>query len=181
MTETKDDAKKVDPKKVAVKKVAKKPSAKKQAVKKTKVVVEKQESPAPAGEKKPRKAKSPYADILKKQAELDATRKAAKSDLNKKYDDKITEAVAIQVEHNKLVNKSLDSSVGNNASAKKAIRKGNIGFTLDLVKTFIDQTIEVQPVKIHGKNTVGIKKIKAAYDKSKIKEAESVLELPKLN
>jgi len=59
---------------------------------------------------------------------------------------------------------------------KKALSKG---YTIEQVKLFIEQTEKGEKIKIPGKNATGIAKIKAAYEKAKDKDAESVHELLK--
>jgi hypothetical protein len=151
MAETNDDSKKGDSRKIAVKKVVIKLSVKKPVVNKTKVILGEQESSATAVAKKSRKAKFPYAELIKKQAELDAIKKAAKSDLKKKYDAKIAEAVAIQGEDKWLFNEPLHSSDNKIVGAKEAIREGNKCYTLYIVKTIIDQTNEGKAIKSLGR------------------------------
>jgi hypothetical protein len=155
--------------------VTKKPATKKPIVKKEPTI-----KSEPKKTRKPRLVDPSFADLIKKEADFEKAKKKAKIDLQKKYNQKLSETVDIAMKYKELFGETLDTSIkakGKSSSTKKGTRKS--GFTLDQVQTFIDQTSEGKPVKIPGKNAIGVKKIKEAYDKAKDKDAESVLELLK--
>jgi hypothetical protein len=122
-----------------------------------------------------------YENLLKHEAELEKARKAAKSELKSEYDGFLKQADEIKAKYQKLFGESI-GSIPKTKGKKKisgAKKNGWKTFTLDQVQSFIDQTNEGKPVKIAGKNSIGVAKIRAAYDKAKVKDAESVLELLK--
>jgi hypothetical protein len=124
-----------------------------------------------------RKPKGTFADLLKKQAELEKMKKGAKSDLKKQYDNLLKEADSIKSHYKNVFNESIESAPkARGAGVKKAPSKG---YSLEQVKLFIEQTEKGETVKIPGRNAAGIAKIKAAYEKAENKDVESVHELLK--
>lgn len=125
-----------------------------------------------------KKAKGSFAELQKIQAQYEEAKKGAKADLKKQYDRLIKEAEAIRVQYKGLFSESIESIPRARQAGSKKKTAGK-GFTLDQIQSFIDQTSEGKTVKIPGKNAISIAKIKAAYDKSKNKDAESVHEMLK--
>lgn len=119
-----------------------------------------------------------FADLLKKQSELEKIKKGAKDDLRKQYKHHIAESEKIRTQYQTLFNEVLIASVKGKktSNAKKALSRG---YTLEQVKMFIEQVEKGGKVKIPGKNARGIARIKAAYEKSRGKDAMSVLLLLK--
>jgi len=124
-----------------------------------------------------KKTKGSFAELQKIQAQYEEAKKGAKSELKHQYDGLVKEAEKIKAQYKELFNESIESAPKEKGKAsKKATGKG---FTLDQIQSFIDQTSEGKAVRIPGKNAISIAKIKAAYDKSKDKDAESVHEMLK--
>ena len=122
-----------------------------------------------------RKPKGSFADLLKKQVELEKAKNGAKVDLKRQYENLLKESEQIRAHYKKLFNESIESAPKvRGAGAKKAPSRG---YTLEQVKLFIEQTENGGTIKIPGKNSTGIKRINAAYVKAKNKDAESVLAL----
>ena len=120
-----------------------------------------------------------YENLLKHEAGLEKARKAAKAELKSEYDGFIKQADEIKVKYQKLFNENIGSAPKAKGKTTGAKKNGWKTFTLDQVQTFIDQTNNGEKIKIPGKNAIGVKKIQAAYDKAKNKDAETVLELLK--
>jgi histone H1/5 len=167
-------------------KVAAKPKAKAPSKPAPKVQTKKPVAKAPVAIKKAKKTraytkkpKGTFADLIKKQAELEEIKKGAKADLKKQYENHLKEAEKVKVQYKELFAENLDAPSKARAKATGKKKNGWKTFTLDQVQSFIDQTTEGKPVKIPGKNAIGVKKIQAAYDKAKNKDAESVLALLK--
>jgi len=153
-------------------KIAPKVAVKKPEVKATTVALKVRKVRGPN-----KKAKGSFAELQKIQAQFEEAKKGAKADLKKQYDRLIKEADAIKVQYKELFNEGIESAQrAKGTGTKKTAGKG---FTLDQIQTFIDLTEEGKPVKIPGKNAISIAKIKAAYEKSKDKDAESLHELLK--
>jgi hypothetical protein len=122
-----------------------------------------------------RKPKGLFADLLKKQAELEKAKNGAKVDLKKQYESLLKESEQIKAHYKELFNESIESEPKVRGAGTK--RASSRGYTLEQVKLFIEQAENGGTIKIPGKNATGIKKIKAAYMKAKNKDAESVLAL----
>ena len=118
------------------------------------------------------------ADLLKTRAEFEEIKKNATDDLRKKYYIHISESEKNRTQYQALFSEVLIASVTGKAasSAKKTSRRG---YTLEQVKMFLEQTKKGGEVKIPGKNTAGVARIKAAYEKSRGKDAKSALSLLK--
>jgi hypothetical protein len=161
---------------------ANKPAVKKPDVKKP---VAKIPAPKPEEEKviktrKPRKVKvagSSYEIMLKKQAELDAYKKQAKIELKKQYDEKLKEGDELKAHYQKLFGESIGSAPKAQKGGAKKAGKPSRGFTLEQIESFLSQKDAGGKIKIEGKNATGVARIKAAYDKSSDKDAESILEI----
>lgn len=128
--------------------------------------------------RKPKGSLAAFENLLKHEAELEKARKAAKAELKGEYDKFLKEADEVKAKYQKLFNESISSA----PKAKKptvARKNGKRSFSLGQVQSFIDQTAKGVKIKIPGKNAIGIKKIKDAYDRATDKDAESVLELLK--
>jgi len=151
-------------------KVAKAP-AKKAAAKKLEIA-----APAIAKTRKTRgsnkKAKGSFADLQKIQAQYEEAKKGAKADLKKHYEDLKKESEKIRAQYKELFNEAIESAPRTKGSvAKKSSGKG---FTLDQVQSYIDQLATGGKIKIPGKNAIGVGRIRAAYDRARNKDAESV-------
>jgi len=171
-------AKSAKPKAAAANKSAvKKPAADKPAAKVP--------SPKPEEEKavkvrKPRKVKaagSSYEIMLKKQAELDAYKKQAKIEIKKQYDEKLKEGEELKAHYQKLFGESIGSAPKAQKGGAQKAGKPSRGFTLEQIESFLSQKDAGGKIKIEGKNATGVARIKAAYDKSSEKDAESILEI----
>ena len=124
------------------------------------------------------KARGSFAELQKIQAQYEEAKKDVRADLKKQYEKLTKEADALKAQYKGLFNENIESAPKSRGAGKTQKSAGK-GFTLDQIQTFIDQTSEGKTVKIPGKNAISIAKIKAAYDKSKNKDAESVHELLK--
>lgn len=142
-------------------------------------LVEKAVKKARSYTRKPKGSLGAYENLLKHEAELERARKAAKAELKGEYDKFLKEADEVKSKYQKLFNESISSAPKAKAQPARAKNNGRRSFSLDQIQSFIDQTAEGAKVKIPGKNAIGIKKIKEAFDKSTNKDAESVLELLK--
>jgi hypothetical protein len=152
---------------------------------------------APKAEKpvkayKPRQAKgglSSFADLLKKQSELETIKKQAKAELRKAYEDKVKEADGIKKQYSELFSESLETlpkaRKARRASPKvpkaKPAKRGAIApYTAAEISAFIEQKdegIDVKKIKIAGRRVKSVQKIDQAYDKADTKDAESILDL----
>jgi hypothetical protein len=172
---------------MAVKKVAKANPAKakspksKSTAKKPAAKAEKAQAPVetkPVKVRKARKAKdalSSYANLLKKEKELADAKKLAQSELRQQYEGFLKDAEKVKEQYKKLFGESIDSAPkGRKIGAKKTGSKPR-GFSLDQIESFLNQVDNGGKIKIEGKNATGIARIKAAYEKSPNKDAESIL------
>jgi hypothetical protein len=134
--------------------------------------------------RKPRTFKvSGFAELQKKEAELEAIKKKTKIQLKNQYDSIVKKADGLKAEYKQIfkedistASKGRKAAVGKSASPRKVVPKP---ITLDEVQTFIDHFAEGQEIKLPGRRPLSIAKIKAAYIKAKTKDAESVLALLK--
>jgi hypothetical protein len=129
--------------------------------------------------KKAKGSLAAYENLLKHESELEKARKAAKAELKSEFDGFLRQADEIKAKYQKIFNESISSAPKGKAKATGAKKSSKGGYTLDQVQAYIDQSASGGKIKIPGKNATGIARIKAAYDKAKDKDAESVLELLK--
>jgi hypothetical protein len=124
-----------------------------------------------------RKATGSFAVLRKKQAELEEIKKGAKADLRKQYERLLKDSEKVKAQYKELFSESIEfAPKARGAGARKASGRG---YTLEQVKLFIEQTERGEKIKIPGKNATGIARMKAAYEKAKDKDAESVKKLLK--
>jgi hypothetical protein len=137
--------------------------------------------------RKPRKAKvGSFAELVKKQAEIEAIKKRAKTELKELYEDKLKEADAIKRQYSELFREQIESAPANKRGRKAAAKASggkpqvrSRGFTVEQVESFIQQKesgLNVAKIKVAGKNITGVKRIDAAYEKADEKDAESVFQ-----
>jgi hypothetical protein len=152
--------------------------------------VEAPNAEGPTGKgRKPRKVNvGSFSELLKKQAEIEAIKKRAKTELKELYEDKLKEADAIKKQYSELFREQIESAPakrGRKVAAKVSGEKPKAksrGFTVEQVGSFIQQKesgLDVAKIKIAGKNITGVKRIDAAYEKANEKDAKSVLQLLK--
>jgi hypothetical protein len=142
----------------------------------------------------PRKAKSAikgFEEILKKQQELEAVTKKAKTELKKEYDRAIAEAEEIKTQYRGLFKEPIDSAVKERkpraarkaAGGKATAAKGAIApIAREEVEAFIEQKengLAIDKIKIAGRRIKSVKRIDEAYASAEAKDADSVLELLK--
>jgi hypothetical protein len=173
--------------------------ARKSAAKKAKPLPAPVEAPPPKAEKsakayQPRKAASglaSYADLLKKQAELETIKKQAKAELRKAYEDKVKEAEDIKKQYAELFAESIGAQpkaakarpagAKPRAAKRGAAKRGAIApYTAVEIGSFIEQKeegVDLPKIKIAGRRIKSIKKIDEAYEKSEAKDVDSVLKL----
>jgi hypothetical protein len=134
--------------------------------------------PKPVKVRKTRKSKdslSSYANLLKKQKELVEAKKLAQTELRQKFDEYMKESDKVKEQYKKLFGETIESAPkGRKVAAKKATGRAR-GFSLDQIESFLNQVDNGGKIKIEGKNATGIARIKAAYEKSPDKGAESIL------
>lgn len=141
-----------------------------------------QEAIAPVKVRKlrgPNKAKGTFADLLKKQAELEKIKKGAKAELKKHYDGLLKEADSIKSQYKGLFNEAIESAPAvRGVRAKKATGKvlGLKPFSLKEVEAFVGQKRHgIANIKIQGRRPKSISRIEDAYRHSE--DAEEILEL----
>jgi hypothetical protein len=166
---------KAKPKAATKKPISKaKPKAVKKVTPETKA-----KTPKATRARKPKSALSSYANLLKKENELEAIRKLAKNELRKEYDGFLKKADAVKEQYKELFHEAIESAprkirrVGGRKSTGKAKR----GYTLEQIESYLSQKDSGRKIKIEGKNVTGVARIKAAYEKSPSKDAKSILEL----
>jgi hypothetical protein len=148
----------------------------------------KMENKAPGAEKKAkrlrsytRKAVGAFADLLKKQAELEEIKKGAKAELKKEYDRLIGESGKIKAQYKGLFNESIESAPkAKRAGANKASRKprkaaGVKPYTIAEVKGFVEQKKKGGIIKISGRRPKSIARMEDAYRQSE--DAGKILEI----
>jgi len=115
--------------------------------------------------------------LLKKEKELEEAKKFAQAELRQEYDGHLKEADKVKEQYKKLFGESIDSVPKvRKTTARKATGRVR-GFSLEQIKSFLRQVDTGSKIKIDGKNATSIARIKAAYDKSPDKGAESILAL----
>jgi hypothetical protein len=85
-----------------------------------------------------RKPKGSFADLIKKQAELEEIKKGAKADLRKQYENHLKEADKVKAQYQELFHELLLASVKGKSVVPRKSAKG--GYTLDQVQAYIDQS-----------------------------------------
>jgi len=126
-----------------------------------------------------RKAKGSFAELIKKQAELEEIKKGAKADLKKQYDDLLKDAAKVGDQYKLLFGDSIASAPKAKAAAgaKKAAGKlpGAQAFSRKEVDDFIDQKKAGAEVKIDGRRLKSIARMEAAYNESQ--DADEILRI----
>jgi len=125
-----------------------------------------------------RRAKGSFAELLKKQGELEAIKKGAKADLKKQYDSLVKEADSIKAQYKGLFNESIESAPKvRDARAKKATGKvvGLRPFSLSEIKEFVKQKKQGRAVKISGRRPKSIARMEDAYRHSE--DAKDILKM----
>jgi hypothetical protein len=117
------------------------------------------------------KAKGSFADLLKKQAELEQVKKGAKAELKKQFEDLIKESEKVKAQYQELFHELLLASAKSKSTAKIAKKTtgkivGLKPFSLKEVEDFIDQKKEGVDIKIKGRRPKSIARLEAAYSKS---------------
>lgn len=183
-------AKIAKPKSPSKPKVAKAKPAAKPKVKATpkfapKVAVKPSAVKAPSPDKtakKPRsytrKPKGSFADLLKKQAELEQIRKSAKADFKKQYDGLIKEANSIKVQYRGLFNDNIESAQKTRGPRTRKVGGKIVGlkpFSLGEVKDFVEQKKKGKTIKIQGRRPKSIARMEDAYRDSE--DAEDILRM----
>ncbi len=141
------------------------------------------EAKAPVVEKKAKKTRSynrkptgTFADLLKKQAELEEIKKGAKADLKKQFDAHIKEADRVKAQYKELFQENIESAPKvRGAGAKKA--RGRIPglkpFSLAEVEEFVEQKKQGKAIKIVGRRPKSIARMEDAYRHSE--DAKEIL------
>jgi hypothetical protein len=127
-----------------------------------------------------RKPKGTFADLLKKQAELEEIKKGAKAELKKQFDDLIKESEKVKTQYQELFHEVLLASVKIKSAgtrAKKVTGKipGLKPFTLKEIEDFIDQKKEGVVIRIHGRRPKSIARIEDAFMHSE--DAQEILRI----
>jgi hypothetical protein len=176
------------PKKVIAKKPvvkAKPKDVNKKLSSKAKPKAAKKVAPAPEAKtfkvtraRKAKSALSSYANLLKKENELEAARKLAKNELRKEYDGFLKKADSVKGKYKELFHEPIESAPGKNrkVGGRKSTGKAKRGYSLEQIKSFLSQKDNGGKIKIEGKNATGLARIKAAYDESPSKDAKSILD-----
>jgi hypothetical protein len=127
----------------------------------------------------PRRAKGTFADLLKKQAELEIIKKGAKAELKKQYDGLLKEAESIKFQYKGLFDEAIESAPAvRGTRAKKATGKvpGLKPFSLKEVEAFVEQKQHgIANIKIQGRRPKSISRIEDAYRHSE--DAEEILKM----
>jgi hypothetical protein len=127
----------------------------------------------------PRKAKGTFADLLKKQAELEEIKKGAKVELKKEYDGFLKEADKVKAQYKELFSESIESlpkarGTGSKKTAGKIL--GLKPFTLKEVEDFVEQKQQgISEIKVQGRRPKSISRLEDAYRHSE--DAEEILKL----
>jgi hypothetical protein len=127
----------------------------------------------------PRKARGRFADLLRKQAELEAIRKGAKAELKKHYDSLTKEAEKVRAQYKELFAESIESAPkARRTGAKKATGRipGLKPYAIQEVKAFIEQKVQGRAtIRIPGRKPKSIARMEDAYRHSE--NAEDILEI----
>jgi hypothetical protein len=123
-----------------------------------------------------RKPRGTFADLLKKQAELEEIKKGAKADLKKQFDAYLKEADKVNAQYKELFGESIESAPKTKgARGRKGAGKipGLKPFSLQEVEAFIDQKKSGVEIKVPGRRPKSIARMEEAYKQSD--EAEGML------
>jgi|GEM_PF-1851162 hypothetical protein len=127
----------------------------------------------------PRKAKGTFADLLKKQAELEEIKKGAKSELRRQFDGLVKEAEKIKAQYKELFAESIESAPKTRGGgAKRTAGKipGLKPYSLQEVKVFIEQKEQGKAsIRIPGRKPKSVARMEDAYRHSE--NAEEILEM----
>jgi hypothetical protein len=123
-------------------------------------------------------ALSSYANLLKKESELEAARKHAKNELRKEYDGFLKKADSVKGKYKELFHEPIESAPrkARKAGGGKSTGKAKRGYTLEQIESFLSQVDAGGKIKVDGKNATGVARIKAAFDKSTSKDAKAILD-----
>ena len=125
-----------------------------------------------------RKAQGAFADLLKKQAELEEIKKHAKAELKKQYESSLQEADNIKAQYKELFNEGIESAPKVQGERTKKSTGKVVGlkpFSLKEVEDFIAQKKAGGNIKIPGRRPKSIARMEAAYKQSE--EAEEILKI----
>jgi histone H1/5 len=131
---------------------------------------------------------SSFAELVKKQSELETIRKQAKAELRRIFEAKLKEAEAIKAQYKSLFAESLDFEPKGRkprragAKAKRANLRVAAPISLPEVLSFIEQKQkgkDVKAIKIKGRKPKSVLRIGEAYAKAQVKDAKTVLGLLK--
>jgi hypothetical protein len=134
----------------------------------------------------PRKIKAikGFEEIAKKQAELEAVTRKAKTGLKKEYEKAIKQAEAIKEQYRTIFHESIETASPKAARGGRRVRTNGAAapFTKAEVESYIEQKengITIDKIRIAGRRIKSIKRIENAYDQATDKNADSVLALLK--
>jgi hypothetical protein len=132
------------------------------------------------------KALKGFDELFKKQAELEAATKNAKSELRKEYDKTLQHAESLKDQYKSLFHEAIDTA---SPKATKVTRGGGkrvrttgavAPITEAEVESFIEQKeqgLSVDKIKISGRRIKSVKRIDDAYNKADTKDAKSIREM----
>jgi hypothetical protein len=127
----------------------------------------------------PQKAKGSFADLIKKQAELEEVKKEAKAELKKQYDSLLKEAESIKGQYKGLFDESIESAPkprGGRARKAGGRVPGVVPFTLEEVKSFVGQKeAGMDKIKIQHRRPKSVARMEDAYRRSE--DAEEILRI----
>jgi hypothetical protein len=133
-----------------------------------------------------------FDELLKKQAELEAVTKKAKSELRKEYEKTLQHAESLKDQYKNLFYEAIDT-VSPKATRANKVTKATRGvgkrirttgavapITEAEVESFIEQKeqgLSTDRIKISGRRIKSVKRIDDAYNKADTKDAKSIREL----
>jgi hypothetical protein len=135
-----------------------------------------------------------FDELLKKQAELEAVTKKAKSELRKEYDKTLQHAESLKDQYKSLFHEAIDTASPKAARATKvtkATRGGGkrvrtTGAVAPIsgaeIESFIEQKeqgLSIDKIKIEGRRIKSVKRIDDAYNKADTKDTQSIREMLK--
>ena len=196
-TSTSATAKAAKPKRSKPKSVAPKAARKPKREQSAKQVVTPAKAPKaigpstkPSNQKKVRKprglnkvkAKGNFAELLKKQAELEEIKKGAKTELKKEYDTLLKDADKIKAQYKELFGESIESGPKlrrtRGIEARKSSGKipGLRPYTLKEVESFIEQKQQgVTQIRVQGRRPKSLARMEDAFRHSE--DAEEILKM----
>jgi len=133
----------------------------------------------------PNKAKvglASFDDYKKKQSELDASKKKAMADLRQNIEEKTKEVENYKKQYSEMFGEKYDAvaKVPKQSRGRRARKNGGAKktFTDRQIEEYLEQKgqgLEVQNIRISGKNSISVKKIDSAYQKADSKTVEAIL------